>query len=75
MWGEVKNLTGKLSNVPPTLLSYSGSVVTSPLKIASIMNQFYIDKVNMIHDSLPADTVNPLAEFQRLVQGCQFTHP
>ena len=64
MWGEVKKMTGKLSNVPPTLLSYGGSVVTSPLKIASIMNQFYIDKVNMICDSLPAATVNPLAAFQ-----------
>ena len=69
MWGEVKRITGKVTNGAPTLLSYGGSIITSPAKIAMVMNTFYIEKINKIRASLPPATVNPLDALKRLISG------
>ena len=43
-----------MSNVSsPTKLYHEGSVETSPRKMAKIMNEFYIEKVQKIRENLP----------------------
>ena len=52
IWNKVKMKAGWLTNLSPTTINNNGSVRTSPLEIANIMNKFFINKVNTICESL-----------------------
>ena len=50
----------------PTKLFNAGLIETSPQKMATIMNNFYIDKVHKIRENLSDININPLQQLQQL---------
>ena len=56
MWNNVKQLTEKLKQIPPRIISYNNRVITSIREITNIANKFFIDKINKIRSKF---THNP----------------
>ena len=67
IWQAVRNISGILPKGPPTLLNVGGIVVTSPRKIASAMNQFFINKIQGIISQIPVSHIDPLAGLRRMM--------
>ena len=81
MWSNVKGLLNWTSVLSPTKLFYNGVIETSPGKLASIMNEFYVDKVITIRENLPSSNKDPLEKLRHLrrnkmsVFSLQTVHP
>ena len=54
------------SMLSPSKLFYEGVIVTSPRKLASIMNEFYIQKVIKIRENLPISNKDPMEKLRQL---------
>ena len=68
-----KNILGWLnwtSSSSPSKLYFDNSVVTSPARMANVMNNYYINKVNDIRSALPPPSVDPLGPLKRMMYGC-----
>ena len=68
-----KNILGWLnwtSSSSPSKLYFDNSVVTSPARMANVMNNYYITKVNDIRNALPPPSVDPLGPLKRMMYGC-----
>ena len=44
-------------------------VVYSPPKIAEIMNNFFVNKIEKIIENIPKSNIDPLSGLKRLLQG------
>ena len=67
-----KNILGWLnwsSTSSPTQLSQNGVLETSPLKMAELQNQYYINKVKSIRQNMPAQKKDPLVTLRQRMQG------
>ena len=71
LWSIVKGWLNWSSVTSPTKLFYNGTIVTSPQKMATIMNDFYIEKVRTIRENLPSSNTNPLARLQKLRENAR----
>ena len=71
LWANVKGWLSWCTVSSPTRLFSAGSLVTSPQKIATIMNSFYIDKVLKIQENLPPSNTDPLHLLQKLRLGSE----
>ena len=70
VWQSVKKLTGQIIKGPPSQITYKGLLITSPLKIATSMNEFFIQKIQKIRASIISPpNIDPLDGFRRLVEG------
>ena len=68
-WKTAKNMLGINKNLSPTTINQNGDSINSPVKIANIFNQFFIDKVQNLHrktDSEPS--VNPVQRLKNWLQ-------
>lgn len=54
VWKTAKSFMGWKSTGTPTQLKVNNQLVTSAKKIAQLMNEFFLDKVNRIRASMPA---------------------
>ena len=68
LWSNVKGWLNWSSVSSPAKLFHEGSVETSPPKIATIMNNFYIHKVQQIRQNLPQSPTDPLQQLKLLRQ-------
>ena len=59
-WKYVKGWLNWKSSGSPTQLFYNGSYVTKPHQLAETMNNFFIDKIIKLKNSLPAPISDPL---------------
>ena len=66
LWSTVKGWLNWSNATSPTKLFNAGLIETSPQKMATIMNNFYIEKVCKIRDNLSDTNVNPLLHLQQL---------
>ena len=57
------------SSASPTKLYHGGQIITSPARLAEIMNNFFVDKVTTIRQGLPTPTDNPLKTLQNMMKG------
>ena len=71
LWANVKGWLSWCRVSSPTRLFSSGSLVTSPQKIATVMNNYYIDKVLKIQENLPPSNTDPLQLLQKLRLGSE----
>ena len=71
LWANVKGWLSWCSVSSPSKLFSAGSLVTSPQKIATIMNNFYIDKVLKIQQNLPPSNTDPLKLLKKLRSGSE----
>ena len=66
LWSNVKGLLNWTSVLSPTKLFHEGVIETSPRKLASIMNEFYVNKVITIRENLPSSNKDPLEKLRQL---------
>ena len=52
MWKTAKSILGWSSSGPPTQLYHQGSYVSSPSGLATTMNQFFLEKVRKLRESI-----------------------
>ena len=73
-----KNILGWLnwsSSGSPSKLYHAGQIVTSPAKLANIMNNFFVDKIARIRQKLPPPSDDPLRTLKNIMKdsSTQFT--
>ena len=69
LWSNVKGWLNWSSVSSPTKLFNEGSIETSPRRLATIMNNFYINKVNQIRENLPYSNIDPLQQLRQMRNG------
>ena len=71
LWANVKGWLNWASNSSPSQLFHEGRVESSPLSIASIMNHFYIKKVEEIRANLPEARIDPLEQLRKQMENTE----
>ena len=69
-----KNILGWLnwcSSGSPTKLYHAGQIVTSPARLAEIMNNFFVSKITTICQGLPTSTDDPLRTLKHIMKDNQ----
>ena len=64
LWKTLENK--KLST--PTEINYKGKTITSPKKIANIMNKHFSDKITKIRDEFEHSNVDPIEVLSKVVE-------
>ena len=68
MWNNVMQLTNKLKQVPPRMISHNNKVVTSISKITNIANNHYKNKVEKIRKSFTTNhNIDPIQLLHNLI--------
>ena len=60
--------TSWCSSASPTKLYHAGQIVTSPARLATIMNTFFVNKISRIRQDLPPATDDPLKTLQHIMK-------
>ena len=68
LWKNIRGWLNWSSSGSPTKLYHAGQIVTSPSKLANIMNQFFIGKIDKIRMELPTPTGDPLSTLKTKMQ-------
>ena len=68
LWKNIRGWLNWSSSGSPTKLYHAGQIVTSPSKLANIMNQFFIGKIENIRMELPTPTGDPLSTLKTKMQ-------
>ena len=68
LWKNVLGWLNWSSSISPTKLSKDGALVTSPSKMAEIQNEYYINKVRTIRQSMPPQRRHPLHTLRQSMQ-------
>ena len=74
MWQTVKKLAGNVTKGSPNMITYKGTIITSPREIVTVFNIFYISKVKSIREAIQPSLLDPIFGFQRLVAGKNLTN-
>ena len=54
---------------PPSQFLYNGQIFNSPIKMATIMNKFFIDKVINLKARIPSSGRDPLCYLHKMMTG------
>ena len=69
VWKNIKSWLGWSSGGSPTRLVHNGSVFTKPKDLSRIMNEYFVNKVKILRDNLPASPGDPLTLVRRLMRN------
>ena len=69
LWKSVQGWLNWSSSASPTKLYKDGQLITSPARLADIMNEFFIDKILKIRQHLPAPSGNPLETLENMMRN------
>ena len=64
LWKNILGWLNWCSSGSPSKLYHAGQIVTSPAKLANIMNNFFVNKITAIQHGLPPPTDDPLSTLQ-----------
>ena len=75
LWKNVKSWLNWGDSGPPSKLFFNGEMITKPPRIATIMNNFFISKVENLKARIPASDSDPLEKLREVVKNreCTFT--
>ena len=75
IWKNVKSWLGWTAGGPPSKLIENGSVFNKPSDLATIMNNFFINKIKNLRQNLPQNPGDPLLLVQKLMENrtCNFS--
>ena len=75
MWKTAKSILGWSCSGPPTQLYHQGECITSPKGLATTMNNYFLDKIKKLRDSIPQTNSDPLAKMRESMGGrtCNFS--
>ena len=66
-WKFLKNFQGKNKQHPPNNICQNGKQITSPKDIATIANDFFIDKIEKIRKTFTPSSVDPIDVLNTLI--------
>ena len=73
----MKGFLGWSSGGPPTQLidTQTGKLISKPLELANLMNNFFIDKVKKLRENIPHTVGNPIDRIKALLKNrsCTFS--
>ena len=69
LWKNMLGWLGWCSSGSPSKLYHAGQIITSPARLAEIMNNFFISKVEKIRENLPLATDDPLKTLKHIMKG------
>ena len=75
IWQTVRKMAGHQPKGPPGQLLVQGQIVTSPMGIATGMNNFFINKIKTIIQSIPASHIDPLEGLKRIIATMTLPQP
>ena len=67
LWKNILGWLNWCSSGSPSKLYQAGQIVTSPVKLAEIMNNYFVNKVDTICQGLPNPTDDPLRILKKLM--------
>ena len=75
IWSSVKSWLSWGNAGPPTKLFVNGEMLTSPARLATAMNSFFLTKVRQLRQRVPAPSTDPLTKLRESMQGrhCTFS--
>ena len=75
IWKNVKSWLSWGNSGPPSKLFTDGEMLTSPSRVAGAMNNFFISKVRLLRDRIPATEEDPLHKLREVMQNrqCSFS--
>ena len=75
IWKTIKGFLQWSSGGPPTQLFHNGTMFTKPCDLSKTMNQFFINKVNLLRAGVPPNQGDPLQGVRKIMQGsnCSFS--
>ena len=59
-WSHVRSFLGWSTGGPPTQLFHDGTLHSKPAELATIMNNFFVDKIRNLRMNLPPSCLNPV---------------
>ena len=68
LWKNILGWLSWCSSGSPTKLYHAGQIVTSPARLATIMNTFFVNKISRIRQDLPPATDDPLSTLQHIMK-------
>ena len=71
LWRNVKSWLSWGDSGPPSKLSHNGTIISKPARVATIMNEFFIDKVVKLKRRIPDTESDPLAKLREVYQNRQ----
>ena len=66
-WRNIRKFNGLDKAVTPSKISHNSQIITSPIKIADITNNFFVDKVTKLNNVMSNEERDLLAVFNRLI--------
>ena len=69
LWKNVLGWLNWSSSGSPSKLYYAGEMVSSPGKLAYIMNNFFVSKISSIRQNLQPPADNPLRTLKKITEG------
>ena len=69
LWKNILGWLNWCSSGSPSKLYHAGQIVTSPAKLAEILNNFFVDKIDTIRQGLPSQNDDPLRTLQNMMRN------
>ena len=73
LWKNVKSFLGWNNSGPPSQLFHNGQFHNSPARLASTMNNFFLDKVAQLRQRIPRVDTDPLAKLRETLSDRECT--
>jgi hypothetical protein len=68
LWKNILGWLNWCSSGSPSKLYHAGQIITSPARLAEIMNNFFVNKIATIRQDLPSQTDDPLRTLQKMMK-------
>ena len=68
LWKNILGWLNWCSSGSPSKLYHAGQIITSPARLAEIMNNFFVNKIATIRQGLPSQTDDPLRTLQKIMK-------
>ena len=69
LWKNILGWLNWTSSGSPSRLYHAGQIVTSPSRLAEIMNNYFINKIDTIRQGLPQQSDDPLRTLKKIMKN------
>jgi hypothetical protein len=66
VWRTTKQFIGQTGSGPPTCIRIGNNITSKPIKIANALNEYFIEKVKKLRESLPQPTYDPIEVLKKI---------
>ena len=73
LWQNVKSWLNWGDSGPPNKLFHNGVIISKPARIATVMNEYFINKVLQLRERIPAVASDPMATLRGVLSNRQCT--